>query len=77
MAKAIRHKSGLWMQPGTTGFELATEKKSKELERHVEELDKAWRKAEGRKPVAELSERELMLEGRTPWDPARLKELAA
>lgn len=77
MAKAIRHKSGVMMMPGTTGFELATEKKTKELDKHMEDLDKSWRKMEGRKPVAELSERELMLEGRTPWDPRRLKELAA
>lgn len=45
------------------------------LEGHMAELDKAWRKAEGRKPVAELTEREKMLEGRIPWDPVKLKEL--
>lgn len=77
MAKAIRHKSGVWMQDGTTGHELATDKKTKELDKHMDDLDKVWRKAEGRKPVAELDERELMLEGRTPWNPVRLQELTA
>jgi hypothetical protein len=47
------------------------------LHAHMDELDKAWRKQEGRKPVAELTERERMLEGRIPWDPVRLKELSA
>lgn len=65
------------MMPGTTGFELATDKKTKELDKHMDEIDKVWRKAEGRKPVSELSDRELMLEGRTPWDPVRLKELTS
>lgn len=75
MAKAIRHKSGVWMQDGTTGHELATAKKTKDLDKHMDDLDKVWRKAEGRNPVVELDERGLMLEGRIPWDPVRLKEL--
>ena len=75
MAKPIRHKSGVWMQDGTTGHELATAGKYKDLDKHMDDLDKVWRRAEGRKPVAELDERGLMLEGRIPWDPVRLKEL--
>lgn len=75
MAKPIRHKSGVWMQDGTMGHELATAGKHKDLDKHMDDLDKVWRRAEGRKPVAELDERGLMLEGRIPWDPVRLKEL--
>jgi hypothetical protein len=77
MAKAIRYKDGTWMQDGTTGHELATAKKTKELDKHMDDLDKIWRKAEGRVPAKELDERGQMLEGRIPWDPVRLKELTA
>jgi hypothetical protein len=74
MANPIRHKSGVLMQPGTGGHELALAGKHKELDKHMDELDKTWRKMEGRKPVSELTPRELMLEGRLPWNPAMLKE---
>ena len=75
MAKNIRHKSGVRMMEGTAGYELAISGKTKELDKHMDDLDKAWRKMEGRKPVSELTEREQMLEGRIKWDPVRLKEL--
>lgn len=73
MAQAIRYKDGTWMQDGTTGHLLATTGKTKELEKHMKELDDKWRKMEGRKPVSELTDREKMLEGRLPWDPEMLK----
>jgi hypothetical protein len=76
MAKPIRYKDGTMMMPGSGGYELATLKKTKELDKHMADLDKAWRKLEGRKPVAELSEREQMFEGRIPWNPALLQVAA-
>jgi hypothetical protein len=83
MAKAVRHKSGVWMQEGTTGWEkhhhppvqMKVPNAPQSLDQYMDELDKKWRKAEGRLPVKDLDERGLMLEGRIPWDPVRLKEL--
>ena len=83
MGKAVRHKSGVWMQEGTTGWDkyhnppviMKVPNAPQSLDQYMDELDKKWRKAEGRKPVDQLSERELMLEGRIKWDPVRLKEL--
>lgn len=85
MSKAVRHKSGVWMQPGTEGWEkhhnppviMKVPNAPLSLDQYMEELDKKWRKAEGRVPVKELDERGLMLEGRIPWDPVRLKQLTA
>lgn len=45
------------------------------LSQHMEDLDKTWRKAEGRKPVDQLTEREKMLEGRIPFDLKKLETL--
>lgn len=73
-----------WIMSGTKAYELYHSKKPIMKVPGVEtyqgclaDSDKAWRKAEGRKPFAELSEREQMLEGAIPWDPVRLKELTA
>lgn len=75
MAKPVRYKDGTLMMPGSRALELHEDKSkdaSQNLDKHMAELDKVWRKAEGRKPVAQLTEREKMLEGRTPWDPQLL-----
>lgn len=79
MAKAVRYKDGTLMMPGSHALELYEDKSkdaSKNLDKHMTEVDKVWRKVEGRKPVAELTEREKMLEGRIPWDPVRLKAMS-
>jgi len=83
MAKSVRYKDGTLMMPGSRAMELYLDPpkaktngvKVETLEGHMAELDKTWRKVEGRKPVAELTEREKMLEGRIPWDPTRLKTI--
>lgn len=74
-AKTFRYKDGTRVAANTTAAQLKADKKDKELDRHMKKLDQTWRDAEGRKPVAELTEREKMLEGGIPWDPVRLKEL--
>jgi hypothetical protein len=82
MAKPVRYKDGTLMMPGSHALELHLDPpkpktngvKVQTLDGHMAELDKVWRKAEGRKPVAELTEREKMLEGRIPWDPKLLEE---
>lgn len=84
MAKSVRYKDGTKIMPGTEAMELylnpprvlKVPNAPKTLEWHMNDLDAKWRKAEGRKPVAELTERDQMLEGRIPWDPVRLKELS-
>lgn len=71
-----------WIMEGTQAWELYYTKKPQlkvpgtvTLDGHMAECDARWRKLEGRKPFAELNERERMLEGAIPWDPKRLKEL--
>jgi hypothetical protein len=83
MSKAVRYLDGTLIMPGTEAMELyqnppkilKVPNAPKSLSKHMEDLDKAWRKAEGRKSVSELTERDKMLEGRIPWDPIRLKDL--
>jgi len=83
MAKFYRHRDGVKIMEGTEAWELYQNPpkqrtdgvKVKTLDDHMKTLDDAWRKAEGRKPLKDLSELELMLEGRIQWDPVRLKEL--
>ena len=83
MAKPVRYKDGTLLMPGSEAFELYHNPprvkcngntRQKTLEGHMAELDAKWRKAEGRKPVAELTEREKMLEGRIPWNPRQLEK---
>lgn len=85
MAKPVRYKDGTKIMPGTEAWELhhnppddpkTNGVKVKTLAGHMTQLDVDWRDMEGRKPVAELTERDKMLEGRIPWDPVRLKELS-
>lgn len=80
MAKSVRYKDGTRIQENVNSeaWNLSQSKDPKDAERlkkHMQKLDEKWRSAEGRKQVAELTEREKMLEGRIPWDPVRLKEL--
>lgn len=83
--KPVRYKDGTWLMPGTGPWEmyhnppkiLKTPNAPQSLDQIMKELDDKWRKLEGRKPVNQLDERGLMLEGRIPWDPVRLKELTA
>lgn len=75
----FRYKDGTRVMGNTRAAELKLEgakdpKKLKELDKHMAKLDETWRDMEGRKPSKELNEREKMLEGRIPWDPAKLKE---
>jgi len=84
MAKFIRYKDGTKIMEGTTAWELhhhppRVVKRPNApmwLELHMEKLDEKWRSMEGRKPISELTEREKMLEGRIPWNPALLKQPA-
>lgn len=48
MSKPIRYKDGTLMMPGSDAHELATAGKTKELDKHMKELDEKWRKMEGR-----------------------------
>lgn len=80
MAKSVRYKDGTRIQENVNSeaWVLSQSKDPKDAERlkkHMQKLDDKWRSAEGRKPVAELTEREQMLEGRIAWNPVRLKEL--
>lgn len=50
MSKPIRYKDGTLMMPGSDAHELATAGKTKELDKHMKELDATWRKHEGRPP---------------------------
>lgn len=82
-AKPVQYKDGTWLMPGTDLWEMyhnppkiqKVPNAPASLDQLMKELDVKWRKAEGRKPVDQLTERELMLEGRVPWDPVRLEEL--
>lgn len=63
-----------WIMDGTKGWELYHSKKpimkmpgQETLDGHMADLDAAWRRLEGRKPYAELTERERMQEGSVPW----------
>lgn len=84
MSKPVRYKDGTLIMPGSEAMELylhppkvmKVPNAPVDLATHMAELDKVWRKQEGRKPVNELTEREQMLEGRITWDPNRLKELS-
>ncbi|WDS62123.1 hypothetical protein [Pseudomonas phage D6] len=73
-AKAFRYKDGTRVAANTTAAQLKADGKDKELDKHMKALDQTWRDDEGRKPVAELTEREKMLEGRIPWNPELLKQ---
>ena len=44
---AVKYKDG-WLAPGSHALELYEAKKFAELDKHLAELDKAWRKLEGR-----------------------------
>lgn len=46
-SKPIRYKDGTLMMPGSTGHELAVAGKTKELDKHMKEVDLAWRKLSG------------------------------
>ena len=84
MAKPVRYRDGTKIMPGSEAMELhlhppvikIVPNAPTSLAQHMENLDKVWRKSEGRKPVSELTERDQMLEGRIPWDPVRLRELS-
>lgn len=45
---AVEYKPGEWIAPGSVAMELYKEKKFKELDAHLKEVDAAWRKLEGR-----------------------------
>lgn len=79
MAKfVVRHGVKIMANESSEVWVLSQSKEPKDAERlkkHLNKLDEAWRGAEGRKPKDQLNEREKMLEGLIPWDPARLKEL--
>lgn len=44
---AIYYKGG-YLAPGSDAFKMHQEKKFAELDKHLAELDKAWKKLEGR-----------------------------
>jgi len=71
--KAFRYRDGTRVAANTTAAQLKADGKTKELDKHMKQLDTDWRDAEGRKPADELTEREQMLEGRIPWNQALLK----
>ncbi|QBJ02842.1 hypothetical protein MZD04_gp316 [Pseudomonas phage Psa21] len=49
----------------------------KSLDKHMEDLDKTFRKIEGRKPRNELTEREKIMEGIIPFNVQRIKQIDA
>lgn len=74
-----------WIMEGTEAWELYHVKRTtmkipnqpKDLDYHMAEGDIKWRKMEGRRPYAELTERERMLEGSIPWTQAAWDRLLA
>lgn len=48
MAKFFMHSDGTKVMEGTHAWELREKGKTTELNKHMEELDKTWRKLEGR-----------------------------
>lgn len=72
MAKFVRHTDGtkIMANENSEAWNLAQGKDAnpEALAKHMKKLDDGWRKAEGRKPVHQLTEREKMFEGRIPWN---------
>lgn len=83
MSKPVRYRDGTMIMPGSDAMELylhppkarIVPNAPADLATHMAELDKTWRKMEGRKPVSELTYHEQMLEGRIPWDPIYIRDL--
>lgn len=83
MSKPVRYRDGTLIMPGSEAMELHLHPPVRmkvpnapiDLHQHMAELDKTWRKMEGRKPIGELTYREQMLEGRIPWDPIYIRDL--
>jgi hypothetical protein len=75
-----------WIMDGTEAWELFHAKpgkkdpKQKSLDEHMAEMDAKWRKSEGRKPYAELTERERLMEHnftQPAWNALLAKEAVA
>lgn len=45
---AVKYKDHGYLAPGSFAMELCQARKWKELDKHLAELDKTWRKLEGR-----------------------------
>lgn len=64
MRKGCKLYKGVWLDPGSTAFQLLTEGKMKELDAHMKEVDSRYRKLtgyyDGCKTVAEDQSLEVM-----------------